>query len=143
MKALHYIPYISFSSQARLSEEWRAPIYAFFEPLPAIEYMGKRNSRVHTFKCTLATCKRPFVWWYLDTTDRRLTVNMRNHAWACWGKETVTGADNLGDVDAARKLMKGDSQSSITDAFKRIPLSKISYSQRQHTNTQIRSVHVP
>jgi predicted house-cleaning NTP pyrophosphatase (Maf/HAM1 superfamily) len=65
---------------------------------------------------------------------------MRRHARDCWGKEVVDRADNMEDADAARQLMEGATQTSITSAFLRVPSTKKTYSTRQHTTVQVRLV---
>jgi hypothetical protein len=46
----------------------------------------------------------------------------------------------LTDVGAARSLMDGATQSSITAAFARVSDTKVSYATRQHTKVQVRYV---
>jgi hypothetical protein len=77
---------------------------------------------------------------YLDTSDRKSTGNLRQHAKMCWGDETVKGADNCRDVDLARDALKKATikDGSITAAFERTGKGKITYSHRQHTRTETR-----
>jgi hypothetical protein len=39
----------------RLSKDWNAPIYAFFKPMPVIEYVD--NCHAHVFECGALHCK--------------------------------------------------------------------------------------
>jgi hypothetical protein len=120
---------------------WEAPVYAFFKPLPVIEYVemaNKPSRKCHTFICRLPTCSNPGIRRYLDTKDRQSTGNMRRHARECWGREVVDKADDLGHAEAARKLMEGGTQATITSAFLRVPNTKQTYSTRQHTTVQVR-----
>jgi hypothetical protein len=126
-----------------MAPNWEAPIYAFFKPLPIIEYVeviNKPTRRCHTFICRLTTCSNPGIRRYLDTKDCQSTGNMRRHAKECWGKDVVNKADSLGCADAARELMDNKTQSSITSAFLRVKDSKKTYSTRQHTTVQVRLV---
>ncbi|KAL6302647.1 hypothetical protein BKA93DRAFT_736322, partial [Sparassis latifolia] len=118
-----------------LMEDWRSPIYTFFEPTPVIEYIKGR--RVHTFKCAAQSCKRT-VRPYLDTSNAKSTGGLRKHAKACWGEDAVTVADEAKDVDEARTaVVKGLLENgSITAAFERKGKGKVTYSHRQHTRTE-------
>ena len=80
---------------------------------------------------------------YLDTSDAKSTGNLRKHARVCWGVETVASADETRNVDAAREALKKIKDGSITEAFKRVAMGKVTYSHRQHTTTQSRCVWVP
>ena len=127
----------------RLLKHWKTPIYAFFRPSPAIEYIGGR--RAHVFECGAKVCKGQGrngrnVRRYLNTADATSTSNLRRHAVACWGAETVTAAGSVRDVYAARtvlakvKLRDG----SIMAAFERVAKEKVTFSNRQHTRTELR-----
>ena len=127
----------------RLLKHWKTPIYAFFRPSPAIEYIGGR--RAHVFECGAKVCKGQGrngrnVRRYLNTADATSTSNLRRHAVACWGAETVTAAGSVRDVYAAHtvlakvKLRDG----SITAAFERVAKEKVTFSNRQHTRTESR-----
>lgn len=120
--------------------DWNSPIYAFFKPTPAIEYIQGR--RLHVFECTATSCKGKgngrLVRRYLDTGDAKSTSNLRKHAKLCWGEDTVTAADQTGGVAAACNILlktKGR-DGSITAAFERVGKGKVSYSHRQHTRTE-------
>jgi len=39
----------------RLSKDWKASVYAFYNPIPEIAYINKR--RCHEFKCAARGCK--------------------------------------------------------------------------------------
>ena len=90
-------------------KDWNSPIYAFFKPIPSIEYIKDR--RLHTFTCNAKHCKGKGngreVWRYLDTTDAKSTGNLRKHTRMCWGDEAVVGADQTQDVDIAREVLGG------------------------------------
>lgn len=127
----------------RLKKQWKTPIYAFFRPSPAIDYIDGR--RAHVFECSAKVCKGKGrngrnVRRYLNTTDATSTSNLRRHATVCWGAETVKAAGSVADVYTARaalakvKLRDG----SITAAFERATKERVTYSNRQHTKTEVR-----
>lgn len=132
-------------SVERLSKDWHSPIYAFFKPVPFIDYID--NRRVHVFVCGALHCKGKgkygqHVRRYLDTGDAKSTSNLRRHAKVCWGTETIDLACETKDVDAARDaLAKGPSRDgSLIAVFERIGKKKsITYSHRQHTKTESRA----
>lgn len=126
----------------KLSKDWVSPIYVFFKPTPAIEYINGR--RVHVFECTAPNCKGKAngrkVRRYLDTTDAKSTSNLRKHAKICWGEEPVAAADATKNVHAAREALGKYKDSSITAAFRRVAKGKVTYSHRQHTTAEARYV---
>ncbi|KAF9230693.1 hypothetical protein BU15DRAFT_56970, partial [Melanogaster broomeanus] len=77
------------TSIARLMKDWNSPIYAFYEPVPTIEYENGR--RCHVFKCTARGCKHR-VRRYLDKSDATSTGNMRKHVKSCWGEAALETA---------------------------------------------------
>jgi hypothetical protein len=79
---------------------------------------------------------------YLDTSDSKSTGNLRKHARACWGVETVAAADETRNLGAAFDALKKVKDGSITEAFERVGKGKVTYSHRQHTTTQTRYVDV-
>ncbi|KAF8131085.1 hypothetical protein EV363DRAFT_1165668, partial [Boletus edulis] len=120
----------------RLQKEWTSPVYAFFDPIPAIREINGR--RVHEFTCSARGCKVK-VRRYLDTLDARSTSNMRKHVKGCWGTDALEAADSAKDVDEARTKIAGSilRDGSITAAFERKGKGKISYSHRQHTRVEM------
>jgi hypothetical protein len=123
----------------RLTKEWTAPIYAFFRPVPIVEYVEGR--RCHSFQCTAKSCKSRGVRRYLDKGDANSTSNMRKHAKRCWGAETVLSADNAKNANVVRETtIKGllDPQ-TITAAFERQGKDMVTFSHRQHTKTEARA----
>ncbi|KAF8132937.1 hypothetical protein EV363DRAFT_1295730 [Boletus edulis] len=114
---------------ACLQKEWTSPVYAFFDPIPAIRKINGHH--VHEFTCSACGCKVK-VRRYLDTLDARSTSNMRKHVKGCWGTE---------DVDEARMKIAGSilHDGSITAAFERKGKGKISYSHHQHTCVETRA----
>ncbi|KAF8163030.1 hypothetical protein B0H34DRAFT_672127 [Crassisporium funariophilum] len=82
----------------RLSKEWNSPIYAFFKPIPLIEYIKER--RVHVFKCGAKHCMGK--------------SNLRKHAKICWGEEAVAAADLTRDARAACEALGKEKQPIVT-----------------------------
>ena len=69
------------SRSARLSKDWNAPVYAFYQPVPEIGYEDGR--RYHSFRCAARSCKQR-IRRYLDKKDGKSTRNLRKHAKSCW-----------------------------------------------------------
>lgn len=119
-------------------KDWTSPIYAFFEPVPEIEYHDKR--RCHVFKCAARGCKHR-VRRYLDKKDAKSTGNMRKHVKSCWGEAALQAAMESGNTAAARegvinKLLK---TGSINASFEQKGKGKVTYSHRQHTRSETRA----
>lgn len=118
--------------------EWTAPIYAFFRPVPIVEYVDGR--RCHTFLCAAINCKSRGVRRFLDKGDANSTSNMRKHAKRCWGVEVIKSGDNAINANNLRETtVEGILQPKlITAAFERQG-KKVTYSYRQHTKTESRA----
>jgi hypothetical protein len=123
-------------------KRWDAPVYAFFKPIPAIEYVSGRKA--HIFECAAASCcqKTKYVRRFLYTGDTSSTSNLHRHAKACWGDEAVAAADQTGSATTARKTLENQSgvNESITAAFERVGKGKVTYSHRQHSKAESRCV---
>ena len=78
---------------------------------------------------------------YLDTTVAKSTGNLRKHARACWGIETVAAADETRTIGAVFDALKKAKDGSITEAFEHVGKGKVTYSHQQHTTTQTRCVY--
>ena len=131
------------SNLERLTKEWRAPIYAFFHPIPTIVYEDGR--RAHAFHCAATQCKHQSrgVHRFLDKGDAKSTGNMRKHARKCWGNDVVLSADKAQNADEVRATTVSGilNPTSITAAFERKGKGKVTYSHRQHTRTESRYVN--
>jgi hypothetical protein len=137
-------PYITIETScdeglAWLSKEWKAPVYAFFEPVPQIGYEAGR--RFHSFKCAARGCKQR-IHHYLDTNDHGSTGNLRKHAKTCWGTEAVEMAGTVKTAAEARENVVKPLQmnGSITAVFERTNKGKVTYSHRQHTKAETKYV---
>ena len=87
-------------------KRWDAPVYAFFKPIPAIEYVS--GCKAHIFECVAASCrqKTKYVRRFLYTGDTSSTSNLRRHAKACWGDKAVAAADQTGSATTAQKTLE-------------------------------------
>jgi len=79
---------------------------------------------------------------YLDTSDTKSTSNLCKHAKICFGDEEVASADKW-DVHAACEVLKNRKDRSITEAFKCVAKSKVTYSHCQHTTIESWCVSIP
>jgi hypothetical protein len=82
---------------------------------------------------------------FLDTRDAKSTSNLRRHAKACWGEDTVAAADDTSDLKTAREALskRKDLNGTITAAFERAGKGRsgrITYNHRQHTKAESRYV---
>jgi len=111
--------------------------------MPEITY-SPEGRRAHEFRCASSNCKAKgsngrVVRRYLDTADRKSTSNLKRHAIACWGRETVDAALEVKvDISSARKTLKTVKDGSLTTAFERKGKGKVSYSHRPHTKAESR-----
>ena len=92
------------------------PIYAFFSPLPSIQYVDGRHC--HIFSCLGRHCKQT-VRWYLNTGDKGSTSNLHKHVKSCWGEDTLMAVSDAANLDIAHDAVKKWTiNSTITAAFK-------------------------
>jgi hypothetical protein len=128
-----------------LLKDWNVPVYAFFNPVPSINYVGNPARCAHVFKCNVKGCKGKglnqwHVWRYLDTANRKLTSNLYHHAKICWGEEAVAGADAAKLHGAAYKIIEKllrMQDGSIIAMFKHVKGNgKVAYSHKQHIKTR-------
>ncbi|KAG2057668.1 hypothetical protein BDR06DRAFT_1004828 [Suillus hirtellus] len=82
----------------RLTKDWIAPIYSFFNPVPVIGHVNGR--RFHTFSCCAKGCNQS-ICCFLDKADAKSTSNMWKHAKKCWGRETVEIVDKAKNATVA------------------------------------------
>ena len=105
-------------------------MYAFFEPMPSIEYVN--GWRSHVFKCMGKGCKQR-VRCYLDKGDAKSTSNMAKHA-AQDAKSA--GAARVGVI---KSLLR---PGTITSSFERKSKGKVTYSHRQPNHKAFVAVSV-
>ena len=139
--------HISFNNQTltygpsseQLTGNWTSPIYAFFGPIPDITYDAKGH-HAHEFCCTATYCKgKRIVRRFLDTMDRKLMSNLKQHATVFWGSDVVGDAlEARGDLKSTRKMLSEMRDGSITTSFQWKGKGKVSYSHCQHTKAETR-----
>lgn len=135
---------IDLPNSERMARRWTASVYAFFDADVKVEH-NKEGRRMHAFKCSRPGCelKRP-IYRYLDTGDATSTSNLRAHVISCWGEEVLKAADGWSKEDkktGREKVTELGLSGTLTEAFKRVPGSKRTYSVRPLTPAQIRCVH--
>jgi hypothetical protein len=133
---------VTYIKIERMSKDWKSPVYAFYEPVPEIEYVDSR--RTHVFKCMAVRCKYR-ARRYLDTKDKSSTGNLIKHVKLCWGDEVWKAASeckNAGEARAA--VVKPFAKSgNITASFERTGKGTVTYMHRQHTKTETKYVGSP
>ena len=131
---------MTYIKSDRMSKDWKSPAYAFYEPVPEIEYVHGRWS--HVFKCMAVGCKyRPRR--YLDTKDKSSTGNLIKHIKQCWGDEVWKAASECKDAgEACAAVVKPFAKSgNITASFERTGKGKVTYMHRQYTKTETKYVN--
>src|SRR5260221_12668041 len=91
-------------------KRWDAPVYAFFKPIPTIEYINDRKA--HIFECVATSCRQKsrFVCHFLNTGNTSSTSNLRRHAKVCWGADAVAAADQTGRATTSCKALANQSK---------------------------------
>ncbi|KAF9221349.1 hypothetical protein BS17DRAFT_844603, partial [Gyrodon lividus] len=122
----------------KMMKDWNSPVYAFFQPIPAIEEAD--GWHLHVFKCCARGCKVT-ICRYLDMTDARLTGNMWKHTRKCWGEDSLKATDAAKNATEVREKIVGSilCTRSITQAFKMQGKGNVTYSHRQHTCAEIKA----
>ncbi|KAK0438184.1 uncharacterized protein EV420DRAFT_1280157, partial [Desarmillaria tabescens] len=123
----------------KLAQLWKAAAYAFFAPLPEIEYDS--NSRVfHAFQCLNCTCK---VTCYPDTADAGSTGALWHHIHKCWGDDVLAAADDAKDLKKSREIVGKElakskpKNGSIVMMLKRFGSKIVTYATHSHTKTEV------
>jgi hypothetical protein len=118
-----------------MMKHWTAPVYAFYHPIPDIEYVDGR--RAHVFQCTPKSCSYKCRR-FLDGPDHSSTGNLIKHVKSCWGDAVYEAATNCQNANDAREsivkpLVK---TGTITVAFDQKGKGKVTYRHRQHTKME-------
>ncbi|PBK96080.1 hypothetical protein ARMGADRAFT_925171, partial [Armillaria gallica] len=122
----------------KLAKLWKAAAYAFFAPLPEIEY-STNGCVLHSFRCLSCDHK---VTQCPDTADAGSTGALWHHIWKCWGDEVLSTADNAKDLKKSchivdKELCKRKPKNgSIVSMLKRFGSKIISYSTHPHTKME-------
>ncbi|KAK0458631.1 uncharacterized protein EV420DRAFT_1252545, partial [Desarmillaria tabescens] len=119
-----------------MMKKWSASAYAFFHPIPAIEY--HHGCKCHVFSCAAKECEQGIAC-YLDTTDKESMGNMRKHIRSCWGTDVLDMADNIENLESARRLVKAHQNNrTITSMFECLKgKGAVTYSHHAHTKTEM------
>ncbi|THU76473.1 hypothetical protein K435DRAFT_824565 [Dendrothele bispora CBS 962.96] len=119
-------------------KSWTAPVYAFYDPVPSIEYISGRKCQV--FKCSGTACRKE-IRRYQDKSDANATKGLRDHVQSCkcWGAAMLEGVKDLKGDDARKAARSYLKDGSITAAFKRLNKGTVTYSHRQHTKMETRA----
>jgi hypothetical protein len=121
----------------RLSKDWKAMVYAFYDPTPRIIYINDR--RCHEFSCGAQGCKYN-ARRFLDTKDRASTSNMIKHTRRCWGELAWEEAGQCRDAAEARTLVTDPITSSGSVSFEQKGINKTRYSNKELTKSQSKLV---
>jgi hypothetical protein len=120
-----------------MMKDWNTPVYAFFSPIPDIEYVDQ--CRCHVFKCLARGCPHK-IHRFLDKGDKTSTGNMSKHVQSCWGEnvmKTICSAKNL--AVACNEITEYTDKGSITASFEQKGKGKVTYRHRQHTCAETRA----
>ncbi|PBK85577.1 hypothetical protein ARMGADRAFT_941794, partial [Armillaria gallica] len=122
----------------KLIKLWKAAIYAFFGPLPDIEY-NSDGHMYHSVRCLNCPHK---ITCYPDTADAGSTGALWCHIWKCWGNEVLAAADAMKDLEKScdiieKELMKQKLKNRlIVTMLKRFGSKIILYSTHPHTKME-------
>ena len=114
-------------------EDWNSPIYAFFLPVPEIVSVGGRHA--HEFRCLTKSCKQK-IQRFLDTSNAKSTLNLRQHVKSCWGEDVFNAIKKLKDVAAACEGVKKYAANGSIAAFAQKNGDKKTFSSRPHMKTE-------
>ncbi|KAE9392697.1 hypothetical protein BT96DRAFT_748908, partial [Gymnopus androsaceus JB14] len=97
-----------------------APVYAFFNPEPDIEFANDGTAEYIVFSCTMC---RSLVKQGLKTSDKSSTGALIRHSKSCWGDEAVKAVQESKSLEKARDALKKfgkKSQSKLTAALRTV-----------------------
>ncbi|KIL57330.1 hypothetical protein M378DRAFT_16332 [Amanita muscaria Koide BX008] len=128
---------------ARMMKGFNAPVYGFYEPIPAIVKVNGR--RCHVFACAAVGCGQK-IKRYLDKNDKCSTSNLRSHSKKCWGEEAFEKAHEVKDLAKIREVVGRAKNSPNGNVAAMFACSEgkgiVSYMHRQHTTEEARAVIV-
>ncbi|KAF5340850.1 hypothetical protein D9758_016601 [Tetrapyrgos nigripes] len=129
---------LELADEAELRQKmktWTAPVYAFYDPIPTIEYINGRKCQV--FKCSGTACHKE-IRRYQDKSDANATKGLRDHIQSCkcWGAAVLENVKNLKGDEARKAARSYLKDGTITAAFQRVNKGTVTYSHRQHTKTE-------
>ena len=114
-------------------EDWNSPIYAFFHPVPTAGYHDGQH--YHEFHCFKSTCRKT-IHWFLDKKDAGSTSNLHKHANICWGVNIVKAEMAVKNASEAQEILSKSKDGSIAATFQVKGKGKVTYSHRQHMQTE-------
>jgi hypothetical protein len=119
---------------------WKSAVYAFYEPIPLIEYVKGRKA--HTFVCTRTGCNYRCRRYLDSESGRASTGNLRRHALSCWKEEVFNRAVKCGNANEARKkvLEPFNVSGTIPASFERKEKGIAAYMARNDLKAEIRQV---
>ncbi|KAF5356677.1 hypothetical protein D9758_013731 [Tetrapyrgos nigripes] len=124
----------------RLMKGWHSVVYAFFEPIPTVEYIKGRKCQV--FTCSSPSCKKK-IHQFQDTGDAKAMKTLQNHVNTCkaWGPDAIATVKELTVPDAHKSLSRYLRDGTITMAFQRGRKGRgtVTYSPKQHTRAETRA----
>ena len=114
---------------------WTSLVYAFYHPIPNIEYVD--GCHMHVFHCAAKSCKYKCCH-FLDGPNHSSTGNLIKHIKTCWGNAAYEATSDCQHANAACKnvVKPLTTMGTITMAFKRNGKGKVSYRHHQHTKTE-------
>ncbi|KAF9064680.1 hypothetical protein BDP27DRAFT_1155391, partial [Rhodocollybia butyracea] len=118
----------------------KAPIYAFYNAEPDIEFDDDGTAQYIIFSCS-ACCTH--VKQGLKSSDKALTGALIRHAKSCWGEEAVNAAQQSKSLENARAAIKRigkKSQSKLAAALRTMKGWAESFSTQPPTKKEIRVV---
>ncbi|KAF5356700.1 hypothetical protein D9758_013728 [Tetrapyrgos nigripes] len=132
---------LSLTTKAeRLMKGWHSVVYAFFEPIPTVEYIKGRKCQV--FTCSSPSCKKK-IHQFQDTGDAKAMKTLQNHVNTCkaWGPDAIATVKELTVPDAHKSLSRYLRDGTITMAFQRGRKGRgtVTYSPKQHTRAETRA----
>ena len=117
--------------------DWTAPVYAFFEPVPEIIYIDGRcvlaREEIHGLSIVILT---------QGTHDQQETYESMPKN--CFSNDAVLDADATKDIDATRKIIAKNTN-GLRDGSLSIILNqagnmkKVTYSHKQHTKVKAKA----
>ncbi|KIL71505.1 hypothetical protein M378DRAFT_55498, partial [Amanita muscaria Koide BX008] len=132
-----------YHAVARMMKGFNAPVYGFYEPIPAIVKVNGR--RCHVFACAAVGCGQK-IKRYLDKNDKCSTSNLRSHSKKCWGEEAFEKAHEVKDLAKIREVVGRAKNSPNGNVAAMFACSEgkgiVSYMHRQHTTEEARAVIV-
>ena len=110
-------------------KRWTSPVYAFYDPIPDIEYVD--GCQAHVFQYATKSCSYKCCC-FLDGPNHSSTGNLIKHVKSCWGEAAYeAAADCQHTNDAHENIIKPLAKTgTITVAFNQKGKGKVTYRQQ-------------